>query len=154
MDSAAFSPLAVWGPPAAVFDRLEGRWRLDRSIAGQATMQGQAAFGRVGADRLHYREQGRVVLASGQAFDGHRDYLFERGEDGFSVLFAEEPPRLFHRIVLARTADAIEGAAGHLCAADQYDSRYRFLEDGAFVIEHRVRGPRKDYLSRTVFTRG
>jgi len=30
---------------------------------------------------------------------------------------------------------------------------YRFLPDGSFTIRHAVRGPRKDYLSATVFTR-
>lgn len=153
MDPAAFSPCVAWGAPEDVFDRLEGVWRLDRTIPGQATMRGRADFRRDGGDRLRYREEGRVELASGQAFDGHREYLFERAGDGFSVFFAEQPPRPFHRIAIVRAGDALEGSAGHLCAADQYDSRYRFLADGTFVIEHRVQGPRKDYLSRTVFTR-
>jgi len=140
--------------PDQVFDHLEGRWRLDRTIPGQATMRGEAEFRRLPNGRLAYREQGRVELANGQAFDGHRDYVFAHSDGGFSVYFAEAPPRLFHRIALAREGDALEGSAGHLCAADQYHSRYRFLADGRFVVEHRVSGPRKDYLSRTVFTRG
>jgi hypothetical protein len=154
MQSALFPTSTPWDAPDQVFDRLEGLWTLARTIVDQATMQGQAEFRRDGAGRLAYRETGRVqLLASGQSFEGHRDYLFERSPDGFSVFFAETPPRLFHRIALAPDGDALAGSAGHLCVADQYDSRYRFRADGTFEVAHTVAGPRKDYLSRTVFTR-
>ncbi len=43
--------------------------------------------------------------------------------------------------------------ATHLCTPDTYDSSYRFLGDGSFVIRHTVHGPRKDYLSATTFRR-
>jgi hypothetical protein len=153
METAVFSSLASWGTPDSVFDRLEGIWDLDRIIEGKAGMRGSAVFRRLAAGLLKYREEGRIRLADGQTFEGHRDYLFERGPAGFSVLFAEDPPRLFHGIALLRDGDALAGSARHLCAADQYDSRYRFLADGSFVVEHTVYGPRKDYLSRTTFRR-
>jgi hypothetical protein len=153
METTPLPPLAFWGTPDTVFNRLEGAWDLDRTIEGKATMVGVAGFTRMETGQLKYREDGRIQLPDGQAFDGHREYVYERSPDGFSVFFAENPLRRFHDIAIVREGDALVGAAGHLCAADQYDSVYRFVADGSFVIEHLVKGPRKDYLSRTVFKR-
>ncbi|MBJ2157702.1 DUF6314 family protein [Variovorax sp. IB41] len=153
METTPLPPLAFWGTPDTVFARLEGAWDLDRTIESKATMTGMAGFTRLETCQLKYREDGRIRLPDGQSFDGHREYVYERSPDGFSVFFAETPLRLFHDIAIVREGDALVGAAGHLCVADQYDSIYRFLADGTFVVEHLVKGPRKDYLSRTVFKR-
>lgn len=150
---SSLPPFAPWGDPDTVFDRLCGAWNLERTIEGQATMTGTAVFTATEAGLLKYREEGRIRLADGKEFDGHREYLFERAPDGFLVHFAEAPPRLFHAIEVVRDGDALAGSATHLCTPDTYDSRYRFLPDGSFTIRHTVRGPRKDYLSATVYTR-
>jgi hypothetical protein len=145
--------LTHWGDRDALFDRLEGVWDLARNIEGQATMTGIAEYTRHGLDVLAYREEGRVLLAGGKAFDAHREYRFERAPRGFAVFFAEDPRRLFHRIELACDSDALAGSATHQCAPDVYDSTYRFLADGTFLVRHAVRGPRKDYVSATEFKR-
>lgn len=145
-----FSP---WGTPDTVFEGLAGAWHLERTIEGQASMTGTAVFSPFEAGLLKYREEGRIRLADGKEFDGHREYLFERTPGGFLVHFAETPPRLFHAIEVVRDGDALAGSAVHLCTPDTYDSSYRFLADGSFSIRHAVRGPRKDYLSATVFRR-
>lgn len=150
---APFAPLAPWGTADTVFDRLEGAWYLDRTIEGQASMSGTAVFTRLDPGMLKYREEGRITLADGKTFDGHREYFFERAPGGFAVFFAEQPPRLFHGIAIVREGDAFAGSATHLCTPDTYDSSYRFLADGSFVIRHTVHGPRKDYLSATTFRR-
>ncbi|WP_198083571.1 DUF6314 family protein [Variovorax sp. E3] len=151
--STSFAPLTPWGTADAVFDALAGAWTLARTIEGQASMTGIAVFTPGGQGVLKYREEGRIRLADGKEFDGHREYLFERAPGGFVVHFAETPPRLFHAIGIVRDGDALAGSATHLCTPDTYDSSYRFLADGSFEIRHTVRGPRKDYLSATVFTR-
>ncbi len=154
--AAAPSPsMPTWGSPDTVFDRLMGEWHLQRTIEGQATMSGVARFTALETGgMLKYREEGRIRLPDGREFDGHREYVFERAPSGFVVHFAETPPRLFHAIAIVRDGDALAGSATHLCTPDTYDSSYRFLPDGSFTIRHVVRGPRKDYLSDTVFTRG
>lgn len=144
---------APWGTPDTVFDLLTGAWTLERTIEGQATMTGMAVFTPTAQGWSRYREEGRIRLADGKEFDGHREYLFERAPGGFVVHFAESPPRLFHAIEVVRDGDALAGSATHLCTPDTYDSSYRFLADGSFVIRHTVHGPRKDYLSATVFRR-
>ncbi|MFM9925788.1 DUF6314 family protein [Variovorax sp. H27-G14] len=146
----AFAP---WGTPDTVFDALIGAWALERTIEGQARMSGTAVFSPLGPHMLKYREEGRIRLADGKEFDGHREYLFERAPAGFLVHFAETPPRLFHAIAVVPDGDALAGSATHLCTPDTYDSGYRFLPDGSFTIRHTVHGPRKSYLSATAFTR-
>lgn len=143
----------TWGTPDTVFDGLAGAWDLDRTIESQASMTGIAVFTPLEPGMLKYREEGRIRLSDGKEFDGHREYLFERAPGGFVVHFAETPPRLFHAIGIVRDGDALAGSATHLCTPDTYDSSYRFLADGSFTIRHTVHGPRKDYLSATVFRR-
>ncbi|SDZ20791.1 hypothetical protein SAMN05518854_104234 [Variovorax sp. YR266] len=149
----AFPPPPPWGTADTVFDRLVGAWDLERTIEGQASMTGTAMLTPLETGMLKYREEGRIRLADGKEFDGHREYLFERAPGGFVVHFAETPPRLFHAIGIMRDGDALAGSATHLCTPDTYDSSYRFLADGSFTIRHTVHGPRKDYLSATVFRR-
>ncbi|MEJ8812512.1 DUF6314 family protein [Variovorax ureilyticus] len=142
-----------WHGAHVVFDQLEGAWDLDRNIENQATMTGTAVFERRQPDVMAYREEGRVRLAGGKELDAFREYRFERAPRGFTVFFNEAPPRVFHHIELERDGDAFAGLATHLCSPDVYDSSYRFLADGTFVVCHTVRGPRKDYVSATLFKR-
>ncbi len=151
--SGVFS-LAGWGLPDEVFARLEGTWSLARVFSSGERMLGTAVF-RAEPSRalLGYHEEGRMQLPDGRAFDGHRDYVYEREASGFTVHFAEQPRRLFHRIAIVPADGFFIGTASHLCEADTYDSRYIFRAGGHFELDHVVSGPRKDYVSRTVFTR-
>ena len=103
--------------------------------------------------RFDYREQGKLSLAGGQSLDAERHYILTEEIDGFAVLFAETPPRLFHRITLEETASGLAGAGSHLCGADRYDSRYEFRADGSFIIAHTILGPRKAYAMETRYVR-
>ena len=80
-----------------------------------------------------------------------RGYVPEPG--GFVVLFAESPPRLFHRVALVKTAACWTGTAVHRCGDDRYDSRYEFHSEGSFAIRHAVAGPRKRYTIASCYSR-
>jgi Family of unknown function (DUF6314) len=142
-----------WGSPADVFGKLEGAWALDRQVAGTASMTGTAVFDPGKDGWLAYREQGQLRLTNGQAFEAERRYLFQPQPAGFAVFFMEEPPRLFHEVILMPVQRTLLGEAPHLCADDHYLSRYEFKPDGTFSIRHIVRGPRKDYRSDTMYRR-
>ncbi|EJT49018.1 hypothetical protein A1Q1_01929 [Trichosporon asahii var. asahii CBS 2479] len=141
-----------WGTPATVFDRLAGTWQLYRTIEGQAEMRGTASFTALESGMLKYREEGRLRLADGNEFSAHKEYVFERAASGFNVYFAETPLRLFHGITLASDGRSLRGSANHWCQPDTYESQYVFREDGTFTVEHKVRGPHKDYVSVTSFS--
>lgn len=150
---SSLSLITFWHDADGIFDRLTGTWNLARTIDGMATMTGIAQFERQHIDMLGYAESGRMRLASGDEFDAHRKYRFARSPGGFAVCFEEEPLRLFHTIVLVRDADVLIGVGTHLCTPDTYHSSYSFFDDGTFAIRHTVRGPRKAYVSFTLFRR-
>ena len=136
-----------------VIASLLGSWSLRRSIDNGASMTGIATFRDSGGGRYLYAEEGCLRLADGQTVDAARRYIFEETDGGFAVLFAETPPRLFHRIVLHRVGSSLVGAGTHVCGDDRYDSRYRFQADGSFAVEHAVSGPRKRYALATRYAR-
>jgi hypothetical protein len=132
---------------------LTGKWCLRRSIDNGASMAGTASFVDLGGGRFDYREQGQLRLPDGQCIDAERRYVFAEQANGFSVWFAETPPRLFHCVVLSRAGPRLIGEATHLCGYDRYDSHYEFDADGTFAIRHAVSGPRKQYDITTRYRR-
>lgn len=132
---------------------LAGMWLLSRSIDDGSSMAGTATITPRGAGQFDYHERGQLRPPDGRTLDAERRYIFAEEADDFAVFFAENPPRLFHRIALHHEGPNLVGAATHLCAADRYDSRYAFHPDGSFVTEHRVHGPRKRYTIVTRYAR-
>jgi len=132
---------------------LAGSWSLHRLVDNGASMSGTATIAGCADRQFEYHERGQLRLADGREIEGERRYIFEECDGGFSVLFAENPPRLFHRIVLNRTGSSLIGGGMHICGEDRYDSRYEFRADGSFTIEHAVRGPRKRYAIETRYAR-
>jgi hypothetical protein len=164
--SALSATASPWGGPDDVLDGLTGAWALERVIAGapkgsmpmgsmpMGSMRGSATFRRLDSGLIAYREEGRLQLPGGEAFEAFRDYLYDRVPAGFAVSFAETPPRLFHEIRLrAEAGGALVGVAEHLCGRDHYATRYAFQPDGRFAVHHDVRGPRKDYAITTLYAR-
>ena len=136
-----------------ILTRLAGRWGLERRIEGHASMKGTTDFSWREDGRLSYLERGVLQLVTGDEFETHRRYLFEQRADGFVVHFAEDPPRVFHKITLEEKRGTLFGEADHLCNHDLYQSSYEFHLDGSFSIRHDVYGPRKDYEMVTVYRR-
>lgn len=144
----------AWDDASRVMTRLAGAWAFDRVIEGQGSMKGLATFTPLDAERLAYREQGRLTLLNGTELEAEREYVFRERCRGFDVLFKDNPPRLFHAIELAASdGGALSGSAGHLCNLDHYQSTYTFCGDGGLIIRHVVSGPRKDYTMTTTYTR-
>jgi hypothetical protein len=143
-----------WGDASQVMTRLAGAWSFDRVIEVQGSMTGLATFTPLDAERLAYREQGRLKLQNGTELEAEREYVFRKRDGGFEVFFKETPPRLFHVIELAASDDgALNGSTDHLCSPDHYQSTYTFHPDGGFVVRHVVAGPRKDYTMITTYMR-
>jgi hypothetical protein len=143
-----------WGQPADVLEHLHGAWHFDRTIDDKANMAGEASFALHSEGFVLYRESGLLRLASGEEFNSHRSYLFREAPCGFAVFFAESPPRLFHQITLRDSKQGeLAGDATHSCGEDLYVSTYQFMPGFVFSVHHRVHGPKKNYLSHTVFRR-
>jgi len=135
------------------FDRLLGRWSFAREISGQGSMTGVATFDAVSDGRAEYRESGELSLVSGERLRAEQRYVYERADGGFAV-YLHATNELFQRVVFSVDESGVwKGNASHLCRADVYDSEYWFCTDGTFTVRHVVRGPKKDYVIRTVYRR-
>ena len=164
---------------ARLFQSLIGDWALSRVIdIGIGTMTGTARFRQLEPNLLHYREDGRLQLATGYQGDAHREYhwVLEDGvlEDGVledgrlkdgglrdGVLAEEqirvcfvEPGSVGRTLHTLRFAEsAVVATDVHQCGQDAYTGRYRFDTPDRFTIEMTVHGPTKDYSTHTSYTR-
>ncbi len=142
-----------WGGSDNILAALAGSWSLSRTVDNGASMTGAASFADRGNGQFDYHERVELRLADRRSVEGERRYIFAEIAGGFAVLFAERPPRPFHRIALTHAGASLVGSGTHRCDDDRYDSRYAFRPDGTFTIEHAVVGPRKRYVISTRYTR-
>ncbi len=132
----------------AIFNDFEGAWHLHRTITPGGTFKGQAVFQKINGGDLLYKEQGSLTLESGEILEPFKTYLYKLEDGRIHVYFADGPEngKLFQRI-------GEDGRTEHLCGEDFYKSLYKFNLPDHFTIAHEVEGPRKDYVSESVFSR-
>lgn len=133
---------------------LEGEWSFERIISDYGVMSGVATFHGQDDNSSIYSERGQLQLSTGGSpIEAYRQYVFSPTLIGFDVYFAEDPRRLFHSVKLELFDHEIFGATVHLCINDEYRTKYRFELPTTFSIQHRVRGPKKDYTMDTKYWR-
>jgi hypothetical protein len=151
----------------AVFRALhESKWTFERTLTGQpsnGTAHGQAQFHFSNQQELLYKEQGKLILPSQTPLDITQKYLYvyDTVEDLLTVYFVDEKNQrtsLFHTIHFQpKEASPLEWIANgeHLCGQDHYSASYLFAFNGSdlarFEITYQVKGPAKDYVSKTIF---
>ena len=139
-----------------VFDLLLGSWFFVREVSGQASMAGRATVGLFDEETALYQETARVALASGRTLNGQQRYIYRRSPDpvnGFDILI-ERTQQLFQSLKFSPSGNGrLTASASHFCQADSYFSEYAWNEEGIFHVQHTVRGPHKNYVARTVYTR-
>jgi hypothetical protein len=135
------------------FEMLPGRWSFEREIPGQGSMKGTAVFELVSEGRAEYFEFGELALKNGERLRAERRYVYEVMHGGFKVHF-HETGEIFERAVFVeQKSGGWKASANHRCEKDFYESEYCFPIDGTFIVRHAVRGPKKDYLIRTIYRR-
>lgn len=165
----------------AAFRALHGTWkisrRLDSSLANfpSGKLEGTAWFHpryptAEGFDSEYlYVEQGSFVNEAGLTFGASRRYVYRycEAKDRITVWFVKEDGKtvdyFFHDLGFEVEGgpegrkDGWVARADHLCIKDMYESMYRFEFRGANVrvleVVHKVKGPAKDYVSRTTYSR-
>lgn len=143
-----------------VFDWFLGEWTFVREIPGYASVRGEARVIATGDDAARYEETAVVSLVQGGTLRATQCYLYRRlarPVNGFEVFFCgagEETGEFFERLEFQERPDGgLEARARFLCAADVYESVFVVEAEGRLLVEHRVRGPRKDYRVETVYSR-
>lgn len=147
------------GHLSEIFSLLEGKWHFNRTIPSMGRVVGQARFA---ADRidaqpvLWYREKGKLDY-QGASFAASREYLYLFSATGLAVYFvtAGQQGGLFHFLTFSNSPEFSgiwQASAHHLCGQDTYTTHYLFdCQADTFEIRHIVNGPRKNYVSTTVF---
>jgi Family of unknown function (DUF6314) len=139
-----------------VFDLLLGRWEFVREVPQQASMIGSATISLVEEGTALYEEEARVTLVNGEILTGKQRYLYRRSQppvNGFHIFFYDTQ-ELFHSLKFSAGDNGrLQASASHLCKADLYLSEYELGGDGGFYVRHTVRGPHKDYVVKTIYSR-
>jgi hypothetical protein len=139
--------------PERLFRALAGRWQLLRKVDPGGRLSGHATFTEEGEDTYHYREEGELTLdRHDDGLEATRDYIFHLEHATIAVYFGDGPDKgkLFHHLDFHGLTRA---EADHQCGQDHYHSLYEFDFPEEFRITHTVKGPRKDYVSRSVYRR-
>ena len=116
-----------------------------------------------------YIESGTLTMTTGYTMTAGRRYVYRysEAEDTLSIWFVKpdnnlEVDYLFHNLEFvkpaeARKAGALVAKADHLCVEDMYWTDYRLPLKGIalreFEVKHTVKGPDKDYVTTTTYTR-
>ncbi len=138
-----------------IFQNLQGRWQLSRDISGShiAHVTGTAVFEKtLNPYELKYSEEVTIVLAEGKKLNGHQRYIYRLENDNQLNVYFNESERLFHSVECISLKNGVEHKASHYCQPDTYITSYVWGVS-SFQIEHRVSGPKKDYISRTTYNK-
>jgi hypothetical protein len=151
----------------AVFRALhESKWTFERKLTGKPSdglVHGQAKFHFSNQEELLYKEQGQLILPSQIPLDITQKYIYvyDKSQDLLTVYFVDDHNQrtsLFHTIHFQpkHTSDTGWIAYGeHLCNEDYYSVSYLFVFNGINLsrleITYTVKGPAKDYISKTIF---
>jgi len=134
-------------------EMLLGRWSFAREISEHGSMNGTAVFQPVSEGRAEYFEFGELALRNGGRLHAEQRYVYKMTDDGFAVYF-HATGEIFQRAIFSEHENGEwRASASHICNQDVYDSEYCFGESGTFAVRHAVRGPKKDYVIRTVYRR-
>lgn len=129
---------------------FEGCWQLIREVEDRYAeeilrFEGEATLSR-DEQGLTYHESGIWTDAPFGRLAAERRYLWRLDGDRIAVHFEDGRP--FHDFSPERASDA-----SHRCDPDDYAVNYRFAFPDEWQAEWTVRGPRKDYTSRTCYRR-
>jgi len=144
----------MMGSTKKILQGLQGTWRLSRNISGShmAHATGTAIFEKTThTDELKYSEEVEITLGEGTKFNGYQHYIYRLEDEKLNVYF-DGDYRLFHSVDFSDSKNRHEHKASHYCQSDTYTTSY-FFGDSVFQIEHRVNGPKKDYISRTTYNK-
>ncbi len=139
------------------FNILPGHWHYIRSITNYKDLSlsgdgtGNCEFVSVCDNDLLYLESGTFNTKDGCQLKTFNSYFYvfngvSNNLEKYFVAGQNTKGDLFYIL-------SDNNTASHLCGNDTYKASYKVLSESAFVITYSVKGPRKDYILSTTFTR-
>jgi dimethylaniline monooxygenase (N-oxide forming) len=157
--AASRTPERASDPPEErVMAALKGDWSIDRTVEPGGHFAGTASFTPMPDGRLLYAEKGTLRLPNGTSLEGGNRYIYTLREGEIEVSFADGRNAGSHFISVAFSsaqsgAWPLQSAARHQCRLDQYDAIFNMAGPDRYTMTYVVSGPRKGYVSRSVYTR-
>ena len=137
----------------SILKELIGSWSYEREFDNGSFGRGFACFERTNSNKLKYSETGTLNLTTAAVLKSKRKYYFIANKNKLEIYFFENPKTLFQSFELKSKGNTLIGKANHQCGSDHYASEYIFKSDGRFKITHEVRGPKKKYSSKTIYSK-
>lgn len=139
------------------FNQLHGDWIFVREILGStpATAHGTARFTRQNDNEYDFREDGTLKLQNGEKLQFFRNYIYRLTDRSMDVLYGDgaQIGEHYQSYILAQQQDKLVPIETHICSKDCYRGTYFLIGDNTFTLETAVKGPKKDYTIRTIFSR-
>ena len=137
----------------SILKELIGSWSYEREFDNGSFGRGFACFERTNSNKLKYSETGTLNLTTAAVLKSKRKYYFIANKNKLEIYFFENPKTLFQSFELKSKGNTLIGKANHQCGSDHYASEYIFKSNGRFKITHEVRGPKKKYSSKTIYSK-
>jgi hypothetical protein len=137
---------------------LRGNWSIERTVDPGGHFVGTACCTEMPDRRLMHAETGTLHLPNGTALEGSNRYIYALRDDTIDVRFADGANAGAHFVDLAFSPVQdglwpLQSGGRHQCRLDQYDAILRLETPDRYVMTYVVCGPRKGYVSRSVYTR-
>lgn len=142
-----------------VFDTFIGWWDFERTImdytsGSQIKANGSVEFTKLSDNRLMYHERGTLLLGN-KEISFSRKYYYCLEPNHISIYFADgvNYGQLFQALVVDFEQSPAMAQAEHLCINDMYRGTFLFYNGGRFKNTFRIKGPNKDQLIDSTFTK-
>lgn len=153
-----------------IFSILEGKWIISRVIENIGKLNGTALFEKsaLNTNELLYQEKGLFEFyENSKSFETTRKYIYRLvNNQDIHVYFDENYDvstnnSFFHQLnidkqLISPNKKVYNFSAVHNCLCDVYNVFYEFkidTENPEFSIVYDVKGPNKNYTSKTSFKR-
>lgn len=139
--------------PEQIFKSLSGRWSLNRVLGAYGEIEGFATFSENrDINILNYREDFNVNNFNQNSMHSYKEYEYHLFESKIMKCFKSENDQrqVFYELEFLSDDFAV---AKHMCNLDSYDVEYNFSSLGNFKLKYSVKGPRKDYIIETEFSK-
>jgi hypothetical protein len=145
-------------PGRRVLEMLRGHWTIARRITPGRHFTGTASFTALAADSLLYRENGRLLLDNRTELDGENHYVYALRNGDIEISFADGLSKGKRFIAISLPVDHSKAfpfvsVDRHMCRLDTYEATFRMHDPDMFSMTYAVSGPKKDYISRSVYRR-